>query len=217
MGDRLFGAGVVMVTQDDLRSHDELFPEEMQAVERALPIRVREFESGRRCARAALAMLGCAPGPVLVGTHREPVWPNGYVGSITHCSGFCAAAVARSNPAEQVAIRSLGLDAEPARPLPHGLDNWVCTPRESDWIASQRVDQPWDRIFFSAKESAFKCIFPVQGRFLDYDDVQIDLDPASGEFDVHAAQTAVELRGRFILTPELVITAVMWTEGAACP
>jgi 4'-phosphopantetheinyl transferase EntD len=64
---------------------DALFPVELAFVARAVPQRRAEFATARHCARNALAELEVAPAPILTGANREPVWPHGFVGSITHC------------------------------------------------------------------------------------------------------------------------------------
>jgi 4'-phosphopantetheinyl transferase EntD len=64
-----------------------LFPEEITLVARATEKRRREFTAGRECARAALAGLGLAAVPILRGYRGAPQWPDGVVGSITHCPG----------------------------------------------------------------------------------------------------------------------------------
>ncbi len=71
----------------------ELFPEELALLEKSVEKRRKEFTTGRFCARTALGQLGFPPVPVLPGPKREPVWPDGVVGSITHCTGYRAAAV----------------------------------------------------------------------------------------------------------------------------
>src|SRR5579859_8157571 len=83
-----------------------LFPEENAIIARAVESRWREFVTGRACARMALARLGQAPVPILSGPRGAPQWPGDVVGSITHCPGYRAAAVARTRD-----IVSLGLDA----------------------------------------------------------------------------------------------------------
>ena len=84
-----------------------LWPEEAAAVQHAVEKRRREFAVGRMLARAALAAIGDPPSAIPTGNHREPVWPAGIVGSITHCAGYCAAAVARD-----AMVVALGIDAE---------------------------------------------------------------------------------------------------------
>lgn len=76
--------------------------------------RQREFATARSCARTALARLGVPPVPVLASPRGAPRWPAGVVGSITHCDGYRAAAVAYTRD-----VVSLGIDAEPDEPLPN--------------------------------------------------------------------------------------------------
>src|SRR5699024_2591462 len=71
-----------------------LFPAEAEAIGNALPKRRAEFTAGRWCARQALTELGLPPTPVERGDHGSPCWPDGVVGSITHCDGYRPAAVA---------------------------------------------------------------------------------------------------------------------------
>src|ERR1700761_3617241 len=74
-----------------------LFPDEEALLGRAVEKRRREFAAGRGCARRALAALGLPPAPLLPGEGGAPRWPDGVVGSITHCAGYAAAAVAARN------------------------------------------------------------------------------------------------------------------------
>jgi 4'-phosphopantetheinyl transferase EntD len=107
----------------------ELFPEELPLIARAVPRRRAEFTTGRACARRALAELGVAPAAILSGDRREPLWPDGVVGAITHCAGFRAAAVGRATD-----YRSIGIDAEPDEPLVDGILELVSLPAERDQL-----------------------------------------------------------------------------------
>jgi len=91
----------------------KLFPAEEAVVRTAGPRRRAEFTVGRRCAREALAGLGLPVAPVLAGRAGEPLWPAGVTGSITHCPGYRACAVARAAD-----VAGIGIDAEPDRPRP---------------------------------------------------------------------------------------------------
>ena len=93
-----------------------LYPEERAVVARAVDKRRREFASVRRCARHAMVKLGLEPRPVLPGERGAPLWPEGILGSMTHCTGYCAAALVRAGE-----LASLGIDAEPHEALPEGV------------------------------------------------------------------------------------------------
>nr|WP_284287855.1 hypothetical protein [Angustibacter aerolatus] len=77
-------------------------------------------------ARQALRSLGVAPAPLPRGERGAPAWPLGVVGSITHCDGYRGAAVAAATECAAV-----GVDAEPAAPLPDGVLATVATPASS--------------------------------------------------------------------------------------
>src|SRR5262245_35993885 len=71
-----------------------VFPEEASELCPAVITRREEFLTARTCARQALMQLGFPMLPIRRGKKREPIWPAGVVGSITHCQGYRAAAVA---------------------------------------------------------------------------------------------------------------------------
>src|ERR1700761_6826280 len=90
-----------------------LFPAERACVGAARERRRSEYATVRLCARQAMHRLGLPPSPVLSGPRGEPLWPDGVVGSMTHCEGYRGAVLARAG--EYLAV---GIDAEPDRPLP---------------------------------------------------------------------------------------------------
>jgi 4'-phosphopantetheinyl transferase EntD len=191
--------------QDDPRA--SLFSEEAALLEGATDARRREFATARGCARAALARLGIAAAPILRGARHEPLWPDGVVGSITHCRGYRAAAVASSKN-----IMAIGIDAEPAGPLPAGVERRVLGGDERQWLASAPVGVPWDRVIFSAKESVYKAWFPLTGRWLGFEDAVIAIDPERGSFQaallVDCPARLRRFDGRFLVEGGLVLTAI---------
>jgi 4'-phosphopantetheinyl transferase EntD len=146
-------------------------PEEMGLVANAVAKRRREFAAGRSCARAALGLLGGpAHLPILAGPDRAPVWPSGFVGSITHCDGFCCAVAGRRDE-----VASLGIDAEDAGPLEPELEGIVCRPDETTRFGAlpAPAGTSWAKLAFSAKEAFFKCYYPVKREFLDFTDASL--------------------------------------------
>jgi len=204
------GVAAVEVRGDDPEA--ALLPEEKAAVERASPKRRREFTTGRSCARRALAALELPPGPILRGPDREPTWPPGAVGSITHCHDYCAAAVA---PAGQYA--SLGIDAEVHDELPEGVLERISLPEERDWLQAQANGEAhWDTVLFSAKESVFKAWFPLARHWLGFEDAHVDLAPEEGAFHARllvpgptvGGRPLQSFDGRFLVRDGLVVTAI---------
>jgi len=156
-----------------------LYPAEASCIAGAVPARRREFALGRQCARRALADLGIRDFPLLQGKDRAPIWPAGVVGSLTHCGNIGAAAVARADR-----IAALGIDIETAVPLGEDLYRLVCLPEEMARLAAlpEAMRGVTAKLLFSAKESVFKCFYPLTGVFLDFLDCEICLEEESGEF-----------------------------------
>lgn len=188
-----------------------LLPEEEQLVARAVETRRRDVTVARTCARRAMADLGRPEVPVLSGPRREPLWPEGIVGSITHCRDYFAAAVA-----ERDAVVSLGIDAEPAGALPDGVLAQVSSTAERDRLAALPDGRCWDRLLFSAKESVYKAWFPLTGRWLGFDDASVTIDPASATFTAELLVDAPSVGGvgvtafggNYLMEWGLVLTAV---------
>ena len=213
MIERLLAPGVVGV--DTVADVPEawMLPEEAAVVARAVDKRRREFGTVRHCARRAMAELGLPPAPLLPGERREPRWPDGVVGSLTHCAGYRAAAVAHA-----AEVRSVGIDAEPHGPLPDGVLDSVARPEELPRLAALATARPgthWDRLLFSAKESVYKVWFPLARRWLGFDDASLTLDPGGGfEVELRVPGPIVDgaeltaLRGRWLVEDGLVVTAI---------
>ena len=147
-----------------------LFPQERETVRRAVPGRVAEFTTVRHCARRALQGLGIEPVPIPTSPSRAPVWPPGVVGSLTHCAGYRAAAVAWGADAA-----TIGIDAEPDLPLPGDTLSVVASASERDALAALPAGPAWDRLLFSVKESMFKAWHPLMGEWLGFEDADVRL------------------------------------------
>ncbi|MFE0461543.1 4'-phosphopantetheinyl transferase [Kitasatospora sp. NPDC058965] len=204
---------------DDEADQAPLYPEEERVVARSVAKRRREFAAVRGCARRAMARLGVPPAPVLPGERGAPQWPAGLVGSMTHCRGYRAAALSRSGD-----LASLGIDAEPHGPLPDGVLPAVALPAERRRLALLRTGRPtvhWDRLLYSAKESVYKAWFPLTGRWLDFEQADIDLHlspdaTSTGHFHAEllvpgpllAGRRLTCFDGRWTVARGLVATAV---------
>lgn len=155
-------------------------------LDRAVQKRKAEFLAGRYCARAALAQHdGSAAVDIGIGTNREPLWPPGFVGSITHTQGYASAIVAR-----QAQVRALGLDSEAWIDTQKvaSVSPQILTPRDSHGEQVHLFDSPshYLTLVFSAKESLFKCLFPLVNRFFDFQAATISPlpsgSPSAGTF-----------------------------------
>ncbi|MFJ5533522.1 4'-phosphopantetheinyl transferase [Streptomyces sp. NPDC093261] len=154
-----------------------LYPEEEAVVVRAVEKRRREFRAARGCARQAMEKLGVPPGPIVPGERGAPRWPDGLIGSMTHCEDYCAAALVHVGE-----LVSVGIDAEPHDRLPEGVLEAVALPAEQTRLEALAHSHPsihWDRLLFSAKESVYKAWFPLTGEWLDFLEADIEIDPGA--------------------------------------
>jgi 4'-phosphopantetheinyl transferase EntD len=191
-----------------------LFPEEEALISRAVDKRRREFATARLCARRALAELGVPPAPILPGERGAPQWPAGIVGSMTHCDGYRAAAVARGD-----VIGTIGIDAEPHAPLPDGVLGQIALASEVALLAALGRTHPtvhWDRLLFSAKESVYKAWFPLTRKWLGFEDADVILRP-DGTFSASLLPASASggegpvptgFDGRWLTRHGLAITAI---------
>lgn len=188
-----------------------LFPEEARFIAGAVERRRLEFATVRACARTALSRLGYPAEPLLPGSCREPLWPTGAVGAMTHCRGMHAAAVASA-----CAYAAIGIDAEPREELPADLIGTVAAGQEVDMLGELKraaPEIPWSRLLFSAKESVFKAWFPLTRTWLGFDDCRIELGQGFwiGRINplLHGVTdgTLTHMRGRWIVTADHVVTA----------
>ena len=184
-----------------------LMPGEEAVIARAVDKRRMEYITTRHLARTALVRLGFPPVAIGTGGNREPLWPAGVVGSMTHCRGYRAAAVARVGSGGGAAggvggagraggsdsggtgfggagaVVGLGIDAEPHGPLPEGVFDTIARPDEMPALAELAAERPqvrWDRLVFSAKESVYKAWFPVARRWLGFGEASVAFVPDEG-------------------------------------
>ena len=191
-------------------------PEEEPLIARSVPKRRNEFVTVRHCARVAMEQLGVPPSPILKGEKGEPQWPRGVVGSLTHCEGYRAAVVGRSEVA-----RSVGIDAEPHGVLPDRVLEAISLPDERREIAALPGGLHWDRILFCAKEATYKAWFPLTQRWLGFEDAhisfEVDSDGSAGSFvsrilidpAARSGPPLTELSGRWTVAGGLALTAIV--------
>jgi 4'-phosphopantetheinyl transferase EntD len=214
----LFPPGAVAADLRGPGSPDLLLPAEAMHMGRAVPKRVQEFAAGRLCARRALAEFGIVDFPIRVADDRQPIWPDSFVGSITHTEGYGAAVVA-----ERRRIRALGLDSEIVGQVKAPLWATICTPSEIAWLRSLPPSEQAAAatLIFSAKEAFYKCQYPLTRERLDFLDAMVETAtwPASnGTFSIHSTRrigfadhTAMPLKGRYLFHGKEV------TAGIAVP
>ncbi|WP_280697740.1 4'-phosphopantetheinyl transferase superfamily protein [Kitasatospora sp. GP82] len=192
-----------------------LHREEAFVVRNSVEKRRREFATGRWCARRALVQLGLPPVPLLPGELGAPRWPDSVVGSITHCAGYRAAALARGTEMSMV-----GIDAEPHHALPEGILEAISLPEERVWVRKLRTAVPgthWDRLLFSLKEAVYKAWYPVTALRIGFEDARITVDAAASTFSARIlvpspvqrrGRPMDTLSGRWLISGGLVLAAI---------
>jgi enterobactin synthetase component D / holo-[acyl-carrier protein] synthase len=212
-------ADIALVVATEPMQTQLLSEGEEACVANAVEKRKREFRSGRHAAKAALRQLGLKEDinllPVAGG--KRPDWPVGYVGSITHTTGFCAAAVA-----SQAHYRAIGIDVEPRTPMKAGVLSRICTEREQAWIAQQPDDHhkpDWGKTIFCIKETLYKVFNPIHDAFLGFQEAEVQLNPQDGSFtaDIHQRDKGIKCcyHGRFSMDEGYIYASTLLEQALA--
>lgn len=179
---------------------DALTPEEVCGISGSVVERRRASGAARIVARQLLRGLGYQECPLPRADSGAPVWPAGVIGSLAHDRRVAVAAVAASRE-----IDALGIDIEPAEPLPFDLLDIIATPDERPEIGGDPI---CGRLLFAAKEAVYKAVYPLDGIFLEHHDVQIDFSERRGA--VRNGRTA-ELR--YCVSTHVVVLAFLPHRG----
>lgn len=142
------------------------------SLQRAAPKRLGEFLAGRLAAREALRRVGLGDHVVAIGSAREPRWPAGFEGSISHSllqgRGMALCAVRRGQA-------GIGLDLEAWLEDEQACNLWPGIVNDEEWGRLQRCPLGPAQgltLVFSAKESLFKALYPWVGRYFDFLDAR---------------------------------------------
>jgi 4'-phosphopantetheinyl transferase EntD len=197
-----------------------MFSVEVAVVKGAVAERRREFGTVRYCARKAMRKIGVPAVPILPDMDGAPRWPVGLVGSMTHCPGYRAAVVARSQD-----LCGVGIDAEPHAAVSATALDLILRDAERARLAalaSARPDLHWDRILFCAKEAVYKAWFPLTRRWLEFEDVSVTahLDGSFGARvrvpDARAEGVDLErFNGRWMVERGLIVAATSVSRARA--
>ena len=134
-----------------------------------------DFEMGRYCAAGALEEFG-ESGRVAVGENREPVWPSGFIGAISHSDCRAWAGVSRSDE-----LIALGVDTETVvepstrKQLSDEIascDEWEVA--EAFCFETGLSQETLFTLYFSAKESFYKAWASLTGHFFGFHDAAVD-------------------------------------------
>lgn len=152
------GLGVVSFESADPASLPGV---ERTAIRSAVPARAREFAAGRQAARIAMGRSDAIP----MGVDRAPLWPLGWVGSISHCAGWALAVARRGRGL-------IGVDLETDDALPVEVVTEILTPAEREVCAG---DLRVARRFFAIKEAVYKAQYPASGVIFDFQTLEVSV------------------------------------------
>jgi 4'-phosphopantetheinyl transferase EntD len=227
---RAFGLGgpdvavppVVLITYDvevfDTTAFARVGLDRPENIGRSVTRRQAEFFMGRLAAREALVHLATA-GQVGIGASRQPIWPAGVIGSISHAGRYAAAVATRDG-----GITGVGIDIEHriGTQTRASVEDSVLTPAEQSRLHPLAGDVPYEMLLtiaFSAKESFFKGSFATVGTYFDFDAVELTaLDVAAGTLQIVLTRTLAPslpqgrrftLRHGFI-DEDTVLTRFVW-------
>lgn len=139
------------------------------------PRRRQQSLAARTLARRTLEELGLPPAALPPTEQGQARFPPGSVGSLSHCDTAVAAVVAA-----HAHCAALGVDVEPAQPLPEDAAQLVASASERAALTRLPGGWPvWGRALLGAKECVHKCVNPLSGAWLEFDEVEVLLDPHS--------------------------------------
>lgn len=164
-----------------------------------MPLRLAEAVAKRRCEYLAGRVLfkylyRRLPDTQLnSGAQGEPLWPEGYIGSISHADGVAICCLAQTSELEGV-----GIDIESilTEEVASELDTLILQPQEQQILkslTSLRYSE-YLTIAFSAKESLYKALYPQVQRFFGFEDAAIiRLDTSKQQFTLQLTTTLTPL------------------------
>jgi 4'-phosphopantetheinyl transferase EntD len=147
---------------------NELLAGELDGFHRTALVVRRRSGAARIAARLLLTSLGVEAAALPRTPEGPAAWPSDMLGSLAHDEEIAVAAVARAG-----IYAGIGIDVEPAQPLPPELIDRVATPAER-----RRYDPAVlaTRRLFCAKEAVYKAQYPCDRTFLDFHDIEVDLE-----------------------------------------
>lgn len=179
--------------------------------ERYAEKRREEFLLGRWVAKSALAELGVEVGVLRIAAERAPRWPAGFVGSITHCTGYAGAAVAKVGT-----LRGVGIDAQPIA-ASKSREALKRTATDAEIALLGIADDMAARtVAFSAKEALYKALAPTVGAYFGFEAARI-ARATDGEIEIALTrelhpelQVDRTFLVRYDLTAGVAYAAVEW-------
>ena len=152
------------------------YQSDLDPVINAVTSRQREYIAGRVLARELLDRIGVNAQTIASGPKREPLWPTGIVGSISHNERSCAVVVAQNS-----VVTSVGIDIETIGRIARHLWANLFTEEETEHLLQLEpaAQSRQATVFFSIKEAFYKYQFPLTQSWVGFRDVSVHQEDAS--------------------------------------
>lgn len=140
-------------------------------IKHAKDIRAAEFLAGRYLAALCLSSLQAKTTSVAIGANREPIFPKGFIGSISHSHDFVICMVSK-----QTDHVTCGIDVEHIleEKACHEIHAYVINAAERRLISREtHALNLMVTLSFSIKEAVFKALFPLVNKFFDFNTLDI--------------------------------------------
>ena len=183
----------------------DLFSEEfnIQAPERLkqwVIKRQAQFLAGRIAAKNALSCFSITAEKISISEHREPIWPKGIIGSISHSNHESIAVVQHQTRVDigvGLDIQAIFEKSEYTKLLPVILSR-------SDLAVYNKMERCFPKqylatLIFSAKESFFKAVFSQVSQYFDFKDVSVQ------SIDLLSNHLTLATKTSSIILPEIML------------
>ena len=168
--ERLFENSTALVAccpvQPDLEQY--LTVEESDSMQNCAYDVRNQAAAARRVARKLFAQGGFPDWSMPRIRGDAPAWPAGWIGSLSHSAKFAAAAITSHED-----IAGIGIDIEPAEPLPAELKDAVIVNGD---VGTSEFGDLTGRVLFCAKEASYKAVYPLDRQFLEFSDMTVNLN-----------------------------------------
>jgi len=178
----------------NLAHYNDLLFEQLQVrfcehIARAIDKRKAEYLAGRLLAQTGIHAYTGQQQHIPTGEKREPLWPRDIVGSISHTHNKAVCLVSDNTDL------LLGLDIEQqlSTKTANNVHASIVQPSEMTVLEQGDNRLPFTTLItiaFSAKESLFKALYPLVGRYFGFDAAHIlAINPSTGTLDIALTET----------------------------
>ena len=171
--------------------------------------RKSDFLAGRYCAKKAFSLIDFNLIELPIAKDRSPIWPKGFVGSITHTKTCAIAAVSNK-------LKGLGIDAEVlmSEERFHNIKRMIVS--ESEESMAQKDLKIIPTLIFSAKESLYKTLYPLCKEYFGFlDATLVDYDKKSFKLKLHSKVESVskfngDFVGHYLVENDTLVTWISY-------